>query len=204
MADLTLTGDVPNLLRPGSPVLAPDIHPPFLDVPCIYLCRSLGSEAVGYVAHQYEEPWTDGTPRDRSWTSATRNSKVRLDLSRPTGRYHALLWLRERGHDLRWAEDQPQVLAWSVLSVARGGRSLFGLLPMWAPESRDNSDWDETRGWIACIGADGWSIAFVGTSGPETGPEGRAAADRAALAAGYALRNDDGLTLPPLPEVPRG
>lgn len=137
-----------------------------------------------------------------------------LDLTDPTGRYHALLWLRERGHDLRWAEDEPEVLAWSVLSVSRGAPPLKFILPQWTtpPEYygmsaarclKHYSDWLHVKDEPFC--RIGWEFWPYGLRGPETGAEGRAAADRAALSAGYALRNDDGtLTLPELPEVTRG
>ena len=46
-----------------------------------------------------------------------------LDLSDPTGRFHARLWLKERGYDMG-NEDRAEVLAWSVLSVWRGGKPL--------------------------------------------------------------------------------
>lgn len=46
-----------------------------------------------------------------------------LDLNNKTSRFHARLWLAERGHDVG-NEDRADVLAWSVFSVHRGGRSL--------------------------------------------------------------------------------
>ena len=75
------------------------------------------------------------------------------------GRLHARLWLAEQGHATQ--EDRAEVLAWSVQSVARGGKPLVGVV--WAP-------------------------------------------DPGALARGWALFHpeDFSMTLPPLPEVPRG
>ncbi len=201
---LTLTGAIPGLLRRGSPGMwfSPLVHGlTVLDVRAHPL-RPAGRFYVNDGVSVNE--WCDG-------------ADVALDLTDPTGRFHALLWLRERGHDLRWAEDEPEVLAWSVLSVARGGGPIVALALQWYRDpymgfhARDavkhttisaivSLRFNTTDGGAAWQVDDihGCGIAW----GRETGDAGKAAADAAALAAGCALRNEDGtLTLPPLPEV---
>lgn len=116
-------------------------------------------------------------------------------------------------------------LAWSVRSVRAGGAVLRGILSVWADATdRDDAyyEWGY-RKWergeivgaphLVCylyeprpdaVRVSRWSLRGWGLGwgandrGPETGPDGMAAADRAALAAGYALRQPDGsITLPP-------
>lgn len=130
-----------------------------------------------------------------------------VDMTHPFGRFHALLWLRERGHDLRWAENEAEVLAWSVLSVARGGGSIVGILAVWTEGASDSAA-NYVRENVPESGHAGllvWHKNALWMLDKPCGQslEDRAAADRAALAAGYALRNEDSLTLPSLPEVPR-
>ena len=132
-------------------------------------------------------------------------------------------------HDLRWASDlfgplSPEqsgaVLAWSVLSIARGGLPIAGVLGGWErfglgarsrrfqllrggfPSDRpfamtveDSPPPSPRSGWVAhtpCV----WTC-----HGPESGEEGRRAADASALTVGFALRDPGGLILPELPEV---
>lgn len=208
-SDLILTGAIPGLLRRGSPTDRGTV---------VALDRGKAS-VVALV--DFMELTVNGV-----WIVPC--AALTLDLTDPTGRFHALLWLRERGHDLRWAEDEPEVLAWSVLNVAGGGATAIrGLLLPWTNPRWSADVWgrqysndrdapflvmvhdvdeygDEWTGWVMQPRSGIWS-RFDVPHGPETGVAGRAAADRAALAAGYALRNDDGtLTLPELREAPRG
>ena len=182
---MQLTGDIPGLLRRCSPV---------------YHTADPGrSMVVDYL---------DG---EHAWVGHwERLSALRLDRSDPTGRFHARLWLAERGHDVG-NEDRAEVLAWSVLSVWRGGKPLAGVAGPWSP-------WGKYVGCSRCfrpmpgeldrvvatlgdycvwgVSASGVTISCVS----DTGEGGQAAADAALLRLGWALTNPDGtLTLPPLP-----
>ena len=113
-----LTGAIPGLMRRGSPAWWRDEETPYI-VTMTYADADeavwmVGAPCLGIPIGVQDEP-----------------SNFVLDLTDPTGRYHALLWLRERGHDLRWAEDEAEVLAWSVLSVVRGGEPIVDLLDVW-------------------------------------------------------------------------
>lgn len=71
-----------------------------------------------------------------------------------TGRFHARLYLQEQGYDgpdMR-NEDRPDVLAWSVLSVWKGGGVLRGIVGPWIG-SRDNDD-------HADLLADGYAVSY--------------------------------------------
>lgn len=202
MSDLTLTGAIPGLLRRGSPVTKTWLMDNDFD--------SYDSVTVsGVVLEQLEDD--EAGERWSCWFFDERIGRDTgfapdLDLTDPTGRYHALLWLRERGHELRWAEDEAEVLAWSVLSVVRGGGPIIGILAVWT-EGAPNSAANYVRENVPESGHAGllvWHKNALWMLDKPCGqsPEDRAASDRAALAAGYALRSDDGtLTLPPLPEV---
>lgn len=185
MSDLTLTGAIPGLLRRGSPVRTANSRNGVPDI----------------VTH-----YPNGVHCMTVFEGLTDQRLAALDLTDPTGRYHALLWLRERGHELRWAEDEAEVLAWSVLSVVRGGGPIIGILAVWT-EGAPNSAANYVRENVPESGHAGllvWHKNALWMLDKPCGqsPEDRAASDRAALAAGYALRSDDGtLTLPPLPEV---
>jgi hypothetical protein len=131
---------------------------------------------------------------DKSWEPMGPWAKdTVLDLSDPTGRFHARLWLLERGHDVG-SEDRAEVLAWSVLSVWRGGRAL----PVAGAWDGSGERWVEGRWTVAHVTHTGWWVG--GESGHETGNVAKTAADAALLRLGWALTNPDGsLTLPPLP-----
>ncbi len=183
--DLTLTGAIPGLLRRGSPVrvsLASD-------------AVILGCYLFGRVVCQ------DGGLMD--WYDIGEGSEdvapneVALDLTDPTGRYHALLWLHERGCDLRWAENEANVLAWLVLSVARGGEPIVGIL---AQRCFGNAGCPPgtTLYYLEREGDN--AKAFYANVTRKT--DERPAKIAEALAARYALRNPDGsLTLPEFSKV---
>lgn len=206
MADLTLTGAIPGLLRRGSPAWWRDEETPYV-------------VTISYRDADHAE-WVVAAPCAGLPIGVQDDpSNFTLDLTDPTGRYHALLWLRERGHDLRWAEDEAEVLAWSVLSVARGGQPLTFIFAPWFTHAAGGCDDREMerpivrrqfvnyiRAYHAGSQFGGWSHTLskfkVHRHGPETGDAGKLAADTAALRSGYALRNADGsLTLPELPPV---
>ena len=234
--DLTLTGAVEGLLLRGSPVNVDFLG---LAVPGVYTARDTRP------ANQRNGPYlvapVDCWPEDFNGSSemirSCKSEETTLDLTHPLGLATALHYLRERGHDLAWAARWPDVVAWSVLAVARGGEPPRCVLDEWRTErlvcGRNTPGADEhgnvecaTRSYKAAprrfgswrrasVTPDGWyletteripdggsaTISYV--KGPETGDAGRAVADAAALAAGYALLNDDStLTLPSLPEVP--
>lgn len=206
MSALTLTGAIPGLLRRGSPVWWRDEETPF-----VVTCGCVDTD---------DATWTIAAPCAGITLGVQDDpSNFTLNLTDPTGRYHALLWLRERGHDMRWAEDEAEALAWSVLSVARGGKPIAVILDNWNKttgfkRARRLGFLDDVRiesnvGEECFYGRHdyrkGWRLYRddLGTigSGPETGDAGKAAADAAGVAAGYALRNPDGsLTLPELPK----
>jgi hypothetical protein len=142
-------------------------------------------------------------------------------LRRPTDLRHLLAdGLGTLPADL--ARFAPELLACSAERMARGLGPVAGVLRPWETCGL----YDVRRGpWkFACIignrsNSDGWNLYvppvrdFYGAtphlSGPEIGPEGRAAADRAALAAGFALVNADGIVCPwpaetPLPDPTGG
>jgi hypothetical protein len=90
-------GDIPGLLRPGAPVIAPDWRArdrPLLSA--IYAYTWVGSERGGFVFHHYIEPWTDGTPRDRTVGYQASHAELFLDLTDPTGMDHGARWLAEK------------------------------------------------------------------------------------------------------------
>ena len=197
---MQLTGDIPGLLRRCSPV---------------YHTADPGrSMVVDYL---------DG---EHAWVGHwERLSALRLDRSDPTGRFHARLWLAERGHDVG-NEDRAEVLAWSVLSVWRGGPAMPMVAGEWEYEGEGDSDgswaryhrthpshqaypagcvWPEKGGWRT------WkpdieklrsAFTFGIPDSSEIGEAGKAACDARLLTLGWALTNPDGtLTLPPLPGV---
>jgi len=206
-ADLTLTETaVHDLFRRGSPIYESGRSG-------IQGCRGVVVPASRgeYLVIRWEQ--------EARGMETTITGGAALDMQDPTGRFHALLWLRERGHDLRWAQDEAEVLAWSVLSVARGGGPLQGVMHQWRHSDKYGGQWTRMGGPGSVYAEvreygrreEGWERGWYlwgvsgGPRGPETNTLGRAAADRAALAAGYALRNGNNvLVLPPLPEVPRG
>ena len=185
-----LTGEIPGLLRRGSPV-------------------TCTSDCDGVVALVYTNGAIAVAISDREIEPSSPDIYA-LDLTSRTGRFHAREWLAEHGHDVG-SEDRAEVLAWSVLSVWRGGKPLKGITPAWAPQSC--GWWGRVAGMLeyALVGKSGSWATFPGRtyfplhcsfrreSRTVGGKEG---ADAALIADGWALTNPDGsLTLPPLPEV---
>lgn len=101
-----------------------------------------------------------------------------------------------------------RVLGWSAESVVRGGKAIRGVLPAWTT-AEDGAAYrlSSAYEWATRADAAGWAFSLEPDtlfSGPETGDEGRARADAAALAHSLALAvsGEDGpLTLPSLPET---
>lgn len=175
---MELRGDIPGLLRHGSIVRLADDR--------LFVVTDVGGE---------DSAITIGTRGH--WEKAAR---LRLDMTNRTGRFHAREWLLERGHDVG-NEDRAEVLAWSVLSVWRGGRPLAGVAQKWSFVAK-TSEWRRKAArpgfWTASVRRTGWQS--MGGMGDKTGEAGKAAADADLLALGWALTNADGsLTLPPLP-----
>ena len=189
---MELTGEIPGLLRDCSPVRfsMSEGNPMVVVDPAQDV---MGCILVAYGRAERVHP-----------------ANLLLDTRNPTGRFHARLWLAERGHDVG-NEDRAEVLAWSVLSVSRGGKPLAGVAGPWSP-------WGKYVGCSRCfrpmpgeldrvvatlgdycvwgVSASGVTISCVS----DTGEGGQAAADAALLRLGWALTNPDGtLTLPPLP-----
>ena len=187
---MELRGDIPGLLRRGSPVTADWLMPAFW-------------AGTGVVVRVYDNAdlMLVGCCSDGDMgAGAVLGGRLALDLSDPTGRFHARLWLAERGHDVG-SEDRAEVLAWSVLSVWRGGKPLAGVAQKWSFVAK-TSEWRRRAArpgfWTASVRRTGWQS--MGGMGDKTGEAGKAAADADLLALGWALTNADGtLTLPPLP-----
>jgi hypothetical protein len=165
-----LTGAIEGLLSRGAPLIGP-----------------YGPGATFLAYADCDEAQVNLTPDDG--TEAVALDNLALDLSSSIGRFVALSWLRERGHDLRKFEDSEHItemLAWSVLSVSRGGKSLVGIKRSWSSVAHRitphiGKDFDSKGKPIPLFVPD-WSSL-----------------DATELANGYALVNLDGtLTLPTL------
>ena len=120
--------------------------------------------------------------------------RVRLDVNRPEVRD----LLCRRGCP-EWARDVPAaVWAWGM------GASVVRALLAWQPlnGSPDNAHYRPTTNneWAATVGPEGWCLDLPRPArrmrGPETGDEGRACADLAALNAGCILRVEGGWLVP--------
>lgn len=198
MTILPLSPALAGLLRRGLPV-------------------ALGGEATGTVVAALGPHVVVYIADVGDWLSYERED-VALDLDDPTGRDALVRWFREKGHDLSWAldglgpltpEQSATVLRWSALSVAAGGKPLCHILGAWRTEFGS-----VYRGWVTktlrstavqLLGnSGGWLAATPGVweaYGREAGVERVAAADAAALVAGFGLLDDAGvLILPALPE----
>ena len=181
---MELRGDISGLLRRGSPV------------------RRIWSGGVVALVHASGAVSVAISDREIETESPDRYS---LDLTNRTGRFHAREWLLERGHDLG-SEDRAEVLAWSVLSVHRGGKPLR-VAGKWTQygDRRPSFSRPLSLSDFASVRLDGWSVSSRFrrvASGYEAGNAGKDACDAALLRLGWALTNADGsLTLPPLPEA---
>lgn len=113
-----LTGEIPGLLRRGSPV-------------------TCTSDCDGVVALVYTDGAIAVAISDREIEPSSPDIYA-LDLTSRTGRFHAREWLAERGHYVG-SEDRAEVLAWSVLSVWRGGKPLAGSHPRHGAEYGANA-----------------------------------------------------------------
>lgn len=198
---MELTGEIPGLLRRCSPLIDPSDGERSVVVSVV--------EGIGVRCS------VERDCRVESYNYTFRS--LCLDTSDPTGRLHARLWLLERGHDVG-NEDRAEVLAWSVLSVWRGGGPIRLVLGPWWQQGvtwrRDG--WRGLDKVTAAVGPTNcsgieWEILtwFPNSTSRDAGHYGRgfesieaakAACDAAAIASRWALTNDDGtLTLPPLP-----
>lgn len=103
----TLPGDIPNLLRRGSPVLRLD---------------RAGEQGTLHCQDQYGR-WilAAGTDGD-SGSARVEAPLLVLDLADATGRWHALLWLDNQPISLlRTAADVGPVMLGEVMDAARRG-----------------------------------------------------------------------------------
>ena len=131
--------------------------------------------------------------------------------------------LMDRHGSRMTAAQSAACVAWSYRSWRRGGAMLRGVLTSWASMAPHFPDAAHARNAVSLgstgdgvggrpgrevavchptPGRVGWFLlaAHAASAGPETGPDGRACADRAALAHNFALINDDGsVTTPELP-----
>ena len=210
--DLTLTGAVEGLLLRGSPVNVDFLG---LAVPGVYTAPDTrpANQRNGPHLVAPVDCWPEDFNGSSEMIRSCKSEETTLDLTHPLGLATALHYLRERGHDPAWAARWPEVVAWSVIAVSRGGPVIVEVLSKWDDEhdarwgrngcavcmsSKDDDDF--------CVMPLGWRFGWpshIQDRGPETGDLGRAKADAAALAASYGLLNEDGsLQLPQLPDVP--
>lgn len=120
-----------------------------------------------------------------------------LGLEDPLGVCTALLYAKDGGYDLSWAVKEADVLIWSVLSIARGGKPIVDVV--------------RQRCWgsAGCLkGVTRYYLerettkAHVFYADVSRGKDDRPAAIAEALAANYAVRSETGsILLPPLPEL---
>ena len=116
--------------------------------------------------------------------------RIRLDVHRPEVRDHLV-----RLGCPEWARDVPAaVWAWG------NGVPVASALVRWSGMGWMGRDWGRGCPQFMCVvNSDGWKLGFNGgtvASGPETGDEGRACADLAALNAGCILRVEGGWLVP--------
>jgi hypothetical protein len=197
---------VPGLLRRHAPVV---FHP--------RLHNELGGKGDGSVWLAFADGGAEVHFLGDYRAVTLQAADVRLDYSSSFGRHCAREWLGEQGYPTN--EDRAEVLAWSVESVRRGGKSLPGVACAWgAYKAYGHPTEGSTRCYrvseagsgYACVTTGRYAEWWAGTEsrhlrGPETEEAGKALADAALLRLGWALTNDDGtLTLPPLPEPTRG
>ena len=105
------------------------------------------------------------------------------------------------------AEQSAVLVGWSWTSWRRGGPTITAILPAWSVSATKTTAYevgcrgDQLRDPVFCIcGTERWVVYIDGRckgGGPETGEAGRAAADKAALAANIALLNPDGSVVTP-------
>lgn len=95
-----------------------------------------------------------------------------------------------------WAPHAPALLACHVARVAAGLPGVRRALPPWEQDGGASYRMATYTKWACEVTADGWACSSGWSHGPETGPAGMAAADAAALAAGFALMNAGGPVLP--------
>ena len=101
-----------------------------------------------------------------------------------------------------YAEHSPALLACHAQRVAAGFPGLLGMLSSVElydhPPVRPRWDRRGNTGLLTwCVRDLGWVVDGAG-DGPEIGEAGKSCADAAAIAAGYALLDADGLRLPPV------
>ncbi len=104
--------------------------------------------------------------------------------------------------DLAWTRDLPAwqagpILAASVLRVVAGEGHIQRLIPPWVHVPKYD-EWTREGKCYTAPGTGWWFHPRMEriAGGPETGEAGKAAADAAALAAGYALDNGDRCLIP--------
>lgn len=187
-----LSGNIKGLLRACAPV------------------KHEFSSSTGVVSRVDDDlalvTWDAGTS---SWP---RHDRLLLDLPEPMGRCVALLYLYERGLRPDWMRAINEggnqrsahasfLLGVSVLRVSRGLEPLRGQLGAWDPAWNCRwSDAGSLRSEAVCRLLEneagepiGWDAFRISTKkGPEIGDEGKACADREALAKGFALLSEDG------------
>lgn len=128
MTDLTLPGDIPGLLRRGSPVVAFGLR-----------CVVLGPDEPGrwgpwLVASNGDWPDTMGYPAQAVAIRSCRESELALDLTDPTGRAHAAWWALPRF--IKRAQRQ-NLLEREVLGVHRERHALLLDLAMGRDATHD-------------------------------------------------------------------
>lgn len=148
-------------------------------------------------------------------TSLTGGTAV--DLDHPLGQAAALEWLKgqaDEGFSHLHPSWKADFLGWTVLSLARGGGALQGLLLDWVSKdhlfedgSTEEVESLRARCFGACAGGlvhpAGWLVEWQGIaaySGPETGLVGKLQVDTHVRTHGIALVTGNGIDYPALPE----
>lgn len=203
--DLVLTGAIEGLLLSGSPVNVDFLG---LAVPGIYTAPDTrpANQRNGPHLVVPVDCWPDDFNGTSKMIRSCKSEEVTLDLTHPLGLATALRYLKERGHDGSRFAARPDALAWCILSVSRGGPMLGGVIVGIAYMDGVGCACVEGGGVVGGTArrGSGWYAQHPGKerSGPfDSMSAAEDAFAAAALAASYALLNDDGLQLPTLPVV---
>lgn len=186
MSMFQLTGKIPNLFRDCSPVvLGPAIRNHY-GGKSTGVCFAVGNVAA--IVTFLEDCRPLPIPLE----------ELTLDMFSATGRFHARLYLQEQGYDVG-NEDRPDVLAWSVLSVWKGGKPLR-IACRWGSHAMDSYAMDGARKWFRSAVDNGITVGSPFICSGEDLPALQQDRDSDILALGWAITNPDGtMTLPPLP-----
>lgn len=178
MEKLILSGTIEGLLQRGAPLVGP-----------------YGQGAVFLADTDCDEAFVNLATDDG--TEAMALSELSLDMSSHLGRFIALDWLLDKGHDLRAYADSEhvvQILSWSVLNVAAGGAPLQEVKKSWVGASKKIASTLPRGAKIGASKRTSSSTIYDVDLEPDF-----SVVDAVELSNGYALIHPDGtLTLPRL------